>query len=515
MMQFPTQTKKRGRSWWVFLVICFVGQPVNHLVVAQSPQIHMGSPVTGTISTDNPLQLWQYSAQANEQITILVNRLSGDLDPQVRVLDVGGDVVAENDDRLESLVLDSSLEVTFPATASYIIEVGQHSGTGDYRMWLIPGYGRVWEDEDFEENTSRWVNRYAQVESGYLQMGGDIEFAVFSTVTGRVPLNDFYLQADFEWQSDRADSGATTGFVLRVNEDSTRRPPGYYFLITPDGTWQVLIRQNDNFVELQPPTPADNLAQQRVTLGAWLEGDRLRFYANGELLGELKDSTFSQGTWGFQVRGDTAPARVAIDHVLVTVPDTQTPRLPAKINTWRSSQPSEIAGELEKLRLIAVGGERVLTVETQNYEIIPRYTRVFPQGSETDLYVDMLVSVDVRILSGQNIACGLALRSIDEGNQVVAYTDSDGGAGLLETRDGVVERHTYDLLPEIDDPVLPQSNRVLVLLQGDLVTMYVNGTLFTTEFMPPTVGQLGVILLNYATDNPSCRFDNLWVWRWP
>ncbi|MCQ3930335.1 MAG: hypothetical protein DPW16_07730 [Chloroflexi bacterium] len=515
MMRFPTPSQ----YWWAFLVICLCSgllwQPAAQPTRAQSPQIRIGAPVMGNISADNSVQLWEYAAQANEQITILVNRVSGDLDPQVRVLDVAGDVVAENDDRLAPLVVDSSLAVTFPDTAIYMIEVGQKGGSGDYRMWLVPGYSRVWEDEDFEENTSRWVNRYAQVESGRLQIRGDIEFAVYSTVTGRLPLTDFYLQADFEWQSDMADSGATTGFVLRVDEDGTRRPPGYYLLITPDGTWQVLIRQNDTFVELQPPTTVEALAQKRVTLGAWLEGDTLRFYGNGELLGELNDSTFAEGTWGFQVRGDTTPAQVAFDHVLLTVPDTQTPRFPAEVNTWQSSQPSEIAGEFERLRLIPTGGERVLTVETQNYEIIPRYTRVFLQGEEDDLFTDMLVSVDVRVLAGQNVACGLALRSIDEGNQVVAYSDSDGGTGLLYARDGVVERHTYDLLPEIDDPVLPNTTRILVLLRGDLVTMYVNGQLFTTEFMPPAIGNIGAILLNYATDNPSCRFDDLWVWRWP
>lgn len=517
-MRFPTQTNKPSHCWWVFSVIVifcgFIGAHAKSSAIAQTPQIQMGSPVTGNISPDNPIQLWQYSAEANDQITILVNRLNGDLDPRVRVLDEGGEVLAENDDRLASMVQDSGLQVSFPESGSYIIEVGQYTGSGDYRVWLVPGYSRVWEEEDFEENTSRWTNRYAQVVSGRLQMQGDVEFAVFSSVAGRITLDDFYLQADFDWQSDMADAGATTGMVLRSSEDGTRRPPGYYFLITPDGTWQVLIRQNDTFVELQPPTRADALTQQRVTLGAWLEGDTLRFYANGELLGQLRDRTFTQGIYGFQVRGDAAPAQVAVDHVLLTVPETETLLPPAEIGTWASPQPSEIAAEMARLRLIPADGERFLTVESQNYEIIPRFTRVFVQGEDTDVFVDMLISVDVRILVGENVACGLALRRLDDGNQVAAYIDSDGGAGLAYVRDGVVERHTYDLLPEIDDPILPETNRILVLLQGDLVTMYVNGQRLTTEFMPPALGQIGVILLNYATDNPSCRFDNLWMWRW-
>jgi hypothetical protein len=500
---------------WAILILVVTGIIGLSPSAAQTPEIRPGAPVTGNISADTPTQLWQLNATAGQQLTILVNRLSGDLDPQVRVLDAGGEVVAENDDRLASLVLDSGLQVEFDESGSYIVEVGRRSGSGDYRLWLMPGYLRVWEDEDFEENASRWVDRNSQQQNGQLLISGEIEFAIFSTMRGRIPLTDFYVQADFEWQSDMADSGATTGLVLRVNEDGTRRPPGYYFLVTPDGTWQVLIRQNDQFIELQPPTASGLLDGNQVTLGAWLEGETLRFYANGELLGEFEDSTFTQGTWGFQVRGDDAPAQVAVDHVLLTVPETQILRPPETLSTWRSSQPSEVAVELERVRLVGAGGERVLTVESQNYEIIPRFTRIFPQGDADDIFVDMLVSVDVRVLAGQNVGCGLALRSMDEGNQVVAYADSDGGTGLIYTRDGVVEKHTYDLLPEIEDPISAGITRLLILLRGDIVTMYVNGQLFTTEFMPPAAGQIAVILLNYATDNPSCLFEDLWVWRWP
>ena len=130
---------------------------------AQSPQIQAGLSAQGFISTDSSAQNWEFTPTEDQTLTVLVNRLSGDLDPMVTVLDSEGDVVAENDDRIANFVLDAGIEdVEFNEGETYTIRVGGHRGAGDYRLWLVPSFSWVEESVGFEGDASRWDGRFAR-----------------------------------------------------------------------------------------------------------------------------------------------------------------------------------------------------------------------------------------------------------------------------------------------------------------------------------------------------------------
>ena len=76
----------------------------------------------------------------------------------------------------------------------------------------------------------------------------------------------------------------------------------YYFILRPDGYFTIGKFQAGSFVSLTPGGwtyhPAIQSGEASNLLQAECVGDELRFYANGDLLGEASDSTFSSGRPG-------------------------------------------------------------------------------------------------------------------------------------------------------------------------------------------------------------------------
>ncbi len=466
----------------------------------------MGLSVSGFI-TDSQTQAWQFEPQHEQTLNILVNRTSGDLDPIVTVLGPDGDTLVTNDDRLPGLIYDAGISnLTVDSEEVYTIQVSGYRGAGDYRLWIVPAYAHVWEAESFDGDSSRWTGTYSRQQANQmiLDTGRIIGQPVIVSPEGTPTVGDFYLQVEFEWISGEA--SAAVGLVTRRNDNE-----GYYFTVTRDGTWALQRQQFGSFQDLLSPTLGSSLNTERVVLGIWLEGPLLRVYGNGQLLGEIEDDTFTAGTWGLILQGTTTVASAAVDNVLLTVPDIpELPNYPATLANWRSATPNDVAAELVEQGIIPDGGRRVFTILSTSYQIAPRLTRIYSQ-QEGAFYTDMVVSLDVSF-EGDNLGCGLVVRRIDEANQVIAFADLDGGVGLLDFRNGKLRHNSYDFMPVPDEPLAGGSTRLLVIAQGDLLTIYANGQYFTTQFIPPTSGEVGVALVNYSTTGARCLFGNLWIW---
>lgn len=501
-----------------FLCACLLGLGIlSHeaRVAAQdTPGLTLGQPVQGNLTASAPTQDWQIDLAAGEAIAVLVNATSGDLDPTVRLSGPDGELVAENDDRVPGLIYHAGLEVTVREAGQYSVQVGRFAGDGDYQLWVLPGYSRVWEYETFTTSIDRWaIGRFTAHQDEQLRLEAEPEFSVYVKAAGGVPVGDMYLQADMSWLSSREDSQATLGLVFRVQDDGTRRPPGYYFLIKPDATWSVLLRDGGEFAVLQDDLPNSMLEADRITLGVQVTGSRFRFYANGVLLGQVADDTFGTGTWGLHIRGATQNAQATVDNLLLTVPTRPLPDFPAEIATWQAEQPEEIATELQRRDVLPDGGERTYFFAGSTYETGPRRVRVFSLPTPQATYANLMVGVDVRPLTGENLGCGLAVRYQDEANQLLAFADTDGGAGLVHIRNGQIAHNTYDLLAEVDEPLSDGRQRLHIIVWDDVAAYYVNGQRLAVAVIPPSTGSLSLALINYATDVATCDFDNLWIWQ--
>jgi hypothetical protein len=476
--------------------------------------VQAGLSAQGFISPDSSTQNWEFTPTRDQTLTVLVNRYSGDLDPTVAVVNSDGEVIAENDDRIDGYVLDAGIEaVEFSEGETYTIRVGGHQGAGDYRLWLIPSFEWVREAVSFDGDASRWDGRFARQQADGLVLHTEEQGirSVYIAPDGAVPIGDFYLQAEFEWLTGQGDTGATAGLVVRVEEDGTQRPLGYYFLISPDGRWAVRRVSDGQIEELQALTASDLLIGERVALGIRAEEDTLQFYANGVLLGEFEDETVGEGNWGFVLENTSLPASVRVDNVLLTVPANDLVEFPEMIESWGSAQPSDIAAELASYDIIREDGRRALTILSTSYQVAGLRTAFYSQGQEGFTYTDLVVGVDVQF-EGDNLACGVGLRESGEANEIFAYVDLDGGVGLVDVVDGQLRHNAYDFQDEGDDPLPNGSTRLLVVAEGDWVALYVNGQLFEVQFSPIRRGQAGVALLNYSTSVGRCIYSEFWIW---
>jgi hypothetical protein len=126
---------------------------------------------------------------------------------------------------------------------------------------------------------------------------------------------DFYLETTF--RTHECSGSDQYGVLFRASKESK----GYFFAVTCDGRYNLYARdfENDINAELIPFTAGAGLlsgSNQTNRLGVMAQGNKLTFYANGVLLGELSDPTYSQGYFGaFVAAGQTAGFRVDLDQI--------------------------------------------------------------------------------------------------------------------------------------------------------------------------------------------------------
>ena len=104
--------------------------------------IEVGTPRNGSITFDNKFDLFVFTAEAGDVVTITMNNTSGTLDPSLYLMGPGGSQVASNDDAVPGENRNSIIaDLTLPASGQYII-IATHFGalyggtTGTYSLTL-------------------------------------------------------------------------------------------------------------------------------------------------------------------------------------------------------------------------------------------------------------------------------------------------------------------------------------------------------------------------------------------
>jgi hypothetical protein len=165
-------------------------------------------------------------------------------------------------------------------------------------------WGRAWENDytrgEFEDNqlvlssigVDGWTVSWPKVKDFYIEM---------TVTTGDCSGSDRY------------------GIIVRVPESFES---GYMVGFTCDGRYSLRYwdPENDTYVYLIGWTSSDVIkagSNQTNRIGLWSEGDTLKVYANGKLLGEAEDSTFDEeGRFGPWIgHGDTEDFTVYISEV--------------------------------------------------------------------------------------------------------------------------------------------------------------------------------------------------------
>jgi len=118
-----------------------ISQPTAQQRASQGGDILIlyGQNLTGTLNNDVYARFYQFRGEANDEITIRVERLTGNLDAIVVLRDDRDNTLAINDDFSGSK--DAQLTFILPDDGRYVIGVtryGVRDGrtTGDYRLTL-------------------------------------------------------------------------------------------------------------------------------------------------------------------------------------------------------------------------------------------------------------------------------------------------------------------------------------------------------------------------------------------
>ncbi len=155
----------------------------------------------------------------------------------------------------------------------------------------------AWRDEF--KNSANWSlydDDYVsfEIEDGKLLMWSFSDVSWDSwMITGRKPV-DYYLEAivtPFDCEGlDRY------GVIFRSDASE-----GYLYGFSCDGQYSLRIWDGDKFTKLVDWTYSPNIlagSGQTNRLGICVEGAKFRLYANGYLLDEVTDDTFSKGRFG-------------------------------------------------------------------------------------------------------------------------------------------------------------------------------------------------------------------------
>lgn len=156
----------------------------------------------------------------------------------------------------------------------------------------------------FEDGTETWYQfendqSKSEVKDGKLQLTAKKANSFDAWTMSYPQMDDFYLEVVFS--IGKACQGKDRyGILFRAPDNSQ----GYLYNVACDGSYQLRSWNGEQFTDLIKWTVDTHIAQEPVKtqrLGVWAEGDRLVLFVNGFQIGETRDSTFSEGTFGVNI----------------------------------------------------------------------------------------------------------------------------------------------------------------------------------------------------------------------
>ncbi len=107
---------------------------------------------------------------------------------------------------------------------------------------------------------------------------------------------DYVIQAQLH-----QDANSSNDFGLYFRNQPGQQQGTYAFLIHQDGTWGAYVYDNNTGKATQLASGYAGNAHAQLTLAVVVKGNQFSFYADGKLLGNVNDNTYTNGTAGIAV----------------------------------------------------------------------------------------------------------------------------------------------------------------------------------------------------------------------
>jgi pre-peptidase len=481
--------------------------------LAQAPaDIELFGFIEGTIEGEP--QTWRFNAQTGEPISLMVEVLSGNLDPILTIRDKDGAVVLSNDDYQYPDSRDSLLEaITIPELGAYTATISAFGDTaGDYRLTLLPGYGQFEHEETFDSTDGWTTNESASIQA----VDGQILLSLTSNESAGItydtfaaPFDIFYAQADVTAVTG---SDWAVGMAARIGEDGSY----YLYLVNERGEYRLSLHtaEGDTILHDWTRHPAIRPEQRPFTVGILSTGEGYDLVFNGAVVERFSDTTLSEpGAVGLAIDNISAFGTLSaqFDNLRVTIP-VQTGSETLIPQNLFVGIANVMAIELERRQLVPANGEIVLNLAESFSEYARPGVNILPLASQlrfTNLAIGTTVYSDG--VADSPGGCGLILRAADETHYTLAYLDGHGGYGLSQ-RDG--DTFTPGLYTEDETWDASAAHHLLVIADDTTLLYYVDGRYIGTLQNEPVEGGIGNAVVNFDPVYTSCSFVNTWVYRW-
>lgn len=329
---------------------------------------------------------------------------------------------------------------------------------------------------------------------------------------GDTPYTDTVIGVEAE-QLSFYDNNAY-GIVCRLNAQTY--DTGYLFWVSGDG--QAFIGRMDGEAQIVPLLDwhKSRLVERgtaKNTLHAVCVEDYLALYVNGEFAGSVRDAKYESGVAGFSVavygpgEADIAFSRFHIWAGSLAAPFPQSIANPTD---WQS-----VITTLQAAQLIGTEGRLLYSGASANFAGNARwYTPI----SDSPPFADVVMGGELEFVAGNPAGqdmCALAARVIDyQGQPAQALEVGFAADGSPYIADYHLPQQPPNRTPPMP-PLAGNSHHVLLVLQDDQATVYIDGLLTFENF--PVEDRQGLTGLSAVGETQQTRCDgrNIWVYHAP
>ncbi|MGJ3238249.1 MAG: hypothetical protein ACFE0Q_06045 [Anaerolineae bacterium] len=478
--------------------------------------LDLNTMLEGTVSRGETVR---YNFNAREgQLLSFVASAEDSLDPILHIESVSNTLIMRNDDYDYPNTLDAIIEgFTAPYSGNYTLVVsGYGDSSGTYQVGMFSGYSQLFAQDVFN-NGGNWqaVGLMDGVEPRFEVVNGTANLALDGINESGLalgldaPEGVYFLRGMIDSITDTA--GWRVGLVFGYQNELNF----YRVLVNYRGAWRLTVMQNGEERVLRDWNvhPAILPDTRTFSLSVLINDGYFDVFYNDQYVGSGADSTWRSGQIGITTEsidtiGSTVTAR--FDEVSITQPTALTDGTIFPLMIMNQGTNSSIR-ELEQRLLIPAGGEMAFTLTesfAQNNRAGVSRFQIGSGRTATNFALSARVSW---ANSGSALnGCGLTVRDTGDDRYVLAYIDSEGGAGLSE-RDG--EQFTQNMYREGLDTLQAPYDMVLIV-RDDLIHYYLNGQHIATLGVPARDGVISSAVVNFEDINTNCQFNNLWMWQW-
>lgn len=176
-----------------------------------------------------------------------------------------------------------------------------------------------------------------------------------------------------------------------------------------------------------------------------------------------------------------------------------------------SGAASDVVANLNAAGIVPDGGRQLIALDYSfgtTSDVGSDWLRIGQGLQAQDMVLQFQVGWDQ---AGDTSACGMAFRFSNNGDHTSALLSNDGQAILYQT---VGKTRVIDYSNPTNSMSLDQANIVTVAAIKDTVTMFVNGTLETTQTGKTNRGVFAIEVYNAKGNTivTNCTYNNIWVW---